>query len=88
MTIKRNKAKGPKQPGPTFIAHFADSVVTRMSCYEANQKFDLARGINLARAACSSRTRRKPPPILKASFITANEGDVLAEFDAEQLNVE
>jgi hypothetical protein len=68
---------------PTFVAHFADGEVTRMTTSCDSKKFDQRRGVCLARHAYRSRCRKEPPAIVKANF--ERDGEVLAEYTAEQL---
>jgi hypothetical protein len=53
---------------PTFVAHFADGEVTRMTVYCEPGKLDVSRGVRLAQHAYQSRMRRKPPAIIAANF--------------------
>jgi len=66
---------------PTFVCHFSDGVVTKMTTHCTPDKLDLRRGITLARIAWRSRTGKKnPPPIADARFQTL-DGVVLREYD-------
>jgi hypothetical protein len=78
------KIAAPMTRSPSFIAHFADGEVTRMSVYAADpRKLDYVRGVNLAVQAYRSRCRTEPPAIVKASF---QRGDTtLVEYTAEEL---
>jgi len=69
---------------PTFVAHFADGQITRMTTYTSLAKLDMGRGVRLSRHAYSSRTRKEPPAILAAHF-ESTDGEVLAEYTQEQL---
>jgi hypothetical protein len=69
---------------PTFVAHFADGEVTRMTTYCLPGKLDLERAVKLARHAYRSRKQHEPPPISRASF-ERNGGEVLVEYRAEQI---
>jgi hypothetical protein len=72
---------------PSFIAKFesGDSVViTRMTTYAPKGKPDLARGVRLARAAYESRTKQPAPAIVSAHY--ERDGEILENYDAEQLN--
>ena len=69
---------------PSFIAHFADGEVTRMSVHSADpRKPDYRRGVRLAVQAYRSRCRKEPPAIVKASFQRGDE--TLVEYTAEEL---
>jgi hypothetical protein len=69
---------------PSFIAHFADGEVTRMSVHSADpRKPDYRRGARLAVQAYRSRCRKEPPAIVKASFQRSDE--TLVEYTAEEL---
>lgn len=70
---------------PTFVAHFADGEVTRMSTHCLPNNLDFTRGVRLARHAYRSRTGREPPAISNASFVEATTGKVLQKYDAELL---
>ena len=70
---------------PTFVAHFADGEVTRMTTRCDPKKLDQQRGVRLARHAHHSRCKKEPPAIVKASFQC--NGETLAEYTAEQLAV-
>lgn len=71
---------------PTFVATFADNVVTRMTTWHDPDRktLDLARGVKLAHHAYRSRTKCEPLPIIKAHFENG-DGTVLAIFTAKQL---
>jgi len=69
---------------PTFVAHFADGQITRMTTYTSLAKLDMKRGVRLSRHAYSSRARKGPPAILAAHF-ESTDGEVLAEYTQEQL---
>jgi hypothetical protein len=45
--------------GPTFVAKFADGVVTRMSTFTSLEKLDWDRGVRLSQAAYESRWRMR-----------------------------
>jgi hypothetical protein len=53
---------------PTFVAHFADGEITRMTVYCEPGKLDVGRGARLAQQAYRSRMRREPPAIIAANF--------------------
>ena len=95
---KKTSSKEPDYSSPkwTFIALFADGVVTRMTTFCAEGQFDLMRGIALARAAYDSKTGndrlelvaadRKRPPITAAKFVEPGYNDtVLKEYDSKEL---
>jgi hypothetical protein len=95
---KKTSSKEPDYSSPkwTFVALFADGVVTRMTTFCADGEFDLERGIALARAAYDSKTGndrlelavadRKRPPISAAKFIEPGYNDtVLKEYDSKEL---
>jgi hypothetical protein len=84
--VSKPRAKRKDRVGPTFVAHFADGQVTRMSTYTSLAKLDWQRGVRLAQAAYESRARCKPngtnafaPPIISAHF--EQDGNVLAEYE-------
>jgi hypothetical protein len=65
---------------PTFVAKFADGVVTRMSCYCERGQLDLKRGIKLSQAAYEVRTKKEPPPeIIEGRFVMRFINDVIKE---------
>jgi hypothetical protein len=72
-------------PNPTFVAKFADGVVTRMTTWHAPERttLDLARGVKLARHAYHSRMGSEAPAITCASF--ERDGATLATYTADQL---
>jgi hypothetical protein len=85
-----NKNNDPSKEGkmtsPVFVATFADGHTTRMSTYCERGKLDLKRGIALAHAAYRSRTRKSPPGIVAARFVTPGTTDiVLQEYDTRAL---
>jgi hypothetical protein len=70
----------------TFVAKFADGIVTRMSTFCAGGEFDLRRGIALARTAYESRTGRPPPLLVAVKFVKPDYHDiVLKEYDRNEL---
>jgi hypothetical protein len=84
--VTKPKAKVKDRVGPTFVATFADSAVTRMSTFTSLAKLDVDRGLRLARAAYESRSRCFPngtnaivPPIVSAHF--EQDGVTLASYD-------
>lgn len=69
---------------PSFVAHFADGAVTRMSVYCADpRKPDCLRGVRLAIHAYCSRRRKDPPAIVRASFRRGDQ--MLVEYAAAEL---
>jgi hypothetical protein len=64
--------------GPTFVAHFADGQVTRMSTFTSVEKLDYSRGIRLSQAAYESRTKQVPVEIVAAHF--EQDGAVLQRY--------
>src|SRR5437868_1621694 len=54
---------------PTFVARFADGIMTRMTCNSEDLHLDLGRGIKLSQAAYESRTGKSPPAIVEARFV-------------------
>jgi hypothetical protein len=88
----QKRAPFPKPPpasaSPIFVARFADGVETRVSIYSALDPLDVERGITIAKAAYSSRTRTPmaaAPAFLEAHF-DDRDGVLLASYTAEQLN--
>jgi hypothetical protein len=83
------KPKEPDQSSPkwTFIALFADGIATRMTTFCADGKFDLERGVALARAAYNSRTGNgASPTIVAAKYVEPGYNDtVLKKYSAEEL---
>src|SRR6266702_7313405 len=80
---RAKKAKG--RVGPTFVAHFADGQMTRMSTFTSLEKLDVERGIKLSHAAYETRRRLKQtgtnavvPPIVSAHF--EQDDKVLATY--------
>jgi hypothetical protein len=76
--------KGTAMAGPTFAATFADGQITRMSVNTEVDRLDVGRGVRLARAAYESRMKKEPPAISAAHFEQQN-GDVLQNYDADEL---
>jgi hypothetical protein len=72
---------------PTFVAHFADGVITRMTTHTPPVRLDVGHGVALARHAYRARKKLKPgtptPAILEARF--EREGSTLATYDATTL---
>jgi hypothetical protein len=72
---------------PSFIAKFesGDSVViTRMTVHTPKDRLNLARGVHLARAAFESRMKKPAPAIVSAHY--ERDGEILENYDVEQLN--
>jgi hypothetical protein len=55
----RHKGKHKDRVGPTFVAEFADGVVTRMSTFTSLKNLDWGRGERLSQAAYQSRWRTR-----------------------------
>jgi hypothetical protein len=71
---------------PTFICNFADGEVTRMTVHCSSRKgLDLTRGIRLARYAYESRKGQAPPAMLRATFVSSDDGRQLMSYDADEL---
>jgi hypothetical protein len=82
------KPKEPDQSSPkwTFVALFDDGIVTRMTTFCADGKFDLERGIAMARAAYEKRTGNQPLAIAAAKFVEPGYNDtVLKEYNGKEL---
>jgi hypothetical protein len=83
------KLPDPEYSSPkwTFVAAFADGVITRMTTFCANGVADLERGIALARAAYESRTHGKAAPqIVAGKFVEPDNGDkLIREYTADEL---
>lgn len=82
---------------PTFVAEFADGEVTRMTCHCSTRRLDPAQGVRMSIGAYEIRSRRRAreanrktntefvvPKILAGRFESV-EGEVLAQYSAEQL---
>jgi hypothetical protein len=69
--------------GPTFVAKFSDSEITRMTTY-CPTKLDLGRGIRLSQAAYKARTGRSPPAIVEGHFEN-HDGEILKRYGIEDL---
>jgi hypothetical protein len=74
-------------PSPTFVAKFADGVVTRMTCHCEAGKDDenVQRGIKLSLAAYESRTKQFPPLIIEGRFVEPFSNTVLREYPIDEL---
>lgn len=70
---------------PTFVARFADGVVTRMSCFCELDQYDLARGIKLSQAAYTSRTKKEPPLIIEGRFVEPFTNKVIKQYSVAEL---
>jgi hypothetical protein len=72
---------------PTFVAHFADGEVTRMTTHTPLTPLNVARGVKLARHAYRSRKKLEPTAptseIVEARF--EQDGSTLATYDAATL---
>jgi hypothetical protein len=72
---------------PTFVAHFADGEVTRMTTFTLRDPLDVGRGVRLARHAYRARKNLKPaaetPAIVEARF--EQDGGTLATYGAVTL---
>ena len=75
----------PNQSSPTFVAEFADGVVTRMTCHCVLGKLDPQRGIKLSNAAYTSRTGKSPPVIVAARFVEPFTDNVIKTYDSVEL---
>jgi hypothetical protein len=79
-------AEDREMPSPTFMAKFADGVVTRMSCWcEEPEQLDLQRGIKLSQAAYASRTKKEPPSIVEGRFVKQFTNEVIKEYTVAEL---
>jgi len=85
---RKTNTKATGQIGLTFIAHFRDGEVTRMTTSTSLANLDLDRGLRLSQAAYEARARRAggalsliPPPIVRACF--EQDGTVLAAYDEQ-----
>jgi|SRR6516162_622522 len=75
-----------KNDSPTFVATFADGVVTRMTTHcESDTKLDMTRGVVLARHAYRQRTGREPVALTKAHF--ERDGTLLQAYSAIDMTV-
>ena len=83
---KTTKQAAPLFGSPTFVATFADGVVTRMTVFTTPDYLDVERGKKLARYAYESRTKKTPPAFLKAHFEQA--GVVFRVYGAVELEDE
>jgi hypothetical protein len=73
---------------PTFVAHFADGEVTRMTTHTPRAPLDVNRGVTLACHAYRSRKKLEPtaptPAVVEARF-EGQDGGTLATYDAATL---
>ena len=83
---KTKKQEAPLCGSPTFVATFADGVVTRMTVFGTPDDVDVERAKRLARYAYESRTKKTPPAFLKAHFEQA--GVVFRAYSAVELEDE
>jgi hypothetical protein len=70
---------------PTFICSFSDGEQTCMTVHCA-KGLDVVRGVRLARYAYESRMGKKPPGMVKATFVSSDDGSVLARYAPDDLN--
>lgn len=84
-TVSKPRTRKLNHVGPTFVAHWSDGVITRMSIHTTDEKPDLERALLVSLAAYESRTRRQGlARIVEGRFERA--GNVLRTYDASQLN--
>jgi hypothetical protein len=83
-TKKRRPSSKAWKRSPTFVAKFADGVVTRMSCHCSPDQLDLQRGIKLSEAAYTSRTRKSPPAIAESRFVEPFTDNTIKAYDAAE----
>jgi hypothetical protein len=86
--IEGGAASKQAKPSLTFVAKFADGIVTRMTTHCADDgELDLKRGVAVARAAYESKTGNATPPVIIAcKFIEPGYDDtVLKQYDAKEL---
>src|SRR4051812_43838586 len=57
FTVSKPREKKLKTVGPTFVAHWLDGVVTRMSIHTTDENPDFRRAIRVSHAAYESRTK-------------------------------
>ena len=82
----KSPSKPRGDPGPTFVARFADDVVARMTTSCSPKQLDVKRGVALANAAYESRTKKQPPPIVEAKFVLPGFDDQeLSHYDQAEL---
>jgi hypothetical protein len=79
-------SSGSNFGAPTFVAEFVDGAITRMTTHCSPDELDLARGIALAKAAYTVRTKQTPPPLISAHFEVPSGGAVLQVYGADELN--
>jgi hypothetical protein len=84
--------KEPDHSSPkwTFVAKFEDGVFTRMTTFCTDGKFDLDRGLAVARFAYQSKTgySHPPPLIVAAKYVEPGYDDIiLKEYAAEEIPV-
>jgi len=80
------RARRAAKQMPTFVCNFVDGEQTRMTVHCA-KGLDVARGVKLARYAYESRKGRMPPAIRDATFISSDDGIVLASYASDDLNM-
>jgi hypothetical protein len=83
---KSKRQAAPLSGSPTFVATFADGVVTRMTVFGTPDHLDVERGKKLARYAYESRTGKPAPAFTKAHFEQA--GAVFKAYSAVELEDE
>jgi hypothetical protein len=74
---------------PTFMAIFADGIVTRMTTHCSEKNLDLGRGVRLARIAYEARVKHEAPELTAGHFERpANGGSavILKTYKPAQLN--
>jgi hypothetical protein len=75
-----------KNDSPTFVATFADGVVTRMTTHcKSDTKLDMMRGVVLAHHAYRQRTGRESVALVKAHF--ERDGTLLQAYSAIDMTV-
>jgi hypothetical protein len=75
----------PMSSSPTFVAKFADGVVTRMTCHCEPDQLDVQRGIKLSRFAYETRTKKPPPLIVEGRFVEPFTDTVIKAYAAAEL---
>jgi hypothetical protein len=85
----RKQMKEPSSPKwSTFVAKFADGVVTQMTTFCHDGEFDLERSIAASRTAYEAKTgNNKPPLIVSAKLIEQGYDDdtILKQYDTYEL---
>ncbi len=75
-TVSKKREKKLKTVGPTFVAHWVDGQVTRMSIHTMDEAPDLRRAVRVSFAAYMSRTKEEGLPLLKSGHFERN-GEIL-----------